>query len=111
MSPLFYFSAARLALSTIYVRAAEKLDSPALRHVGRARVYFSFVGHRPGARERGRWPPSPSAISKTPTVFHNKAQGSPLFPNDNKPPRIWNNPPQPQNAETNKPQKERGTLG
>ena len=40
-----------------------------------------------------RWPPSRSAISKTPTVFHNKAQGSPLFPNDNKLPPIWNNPP------------------
>jgi hypothetical protein len=58
-----------------------------------------------------RWPLSRSAISKTPTVFRNKAQGSPLCPNDNKLPRIWNNPPQPQNAETNKPQKERGTLG
>jgi hypothetical protein len=55
--------------------------------------------------------PSRSDISKTPTVFRNKAQGSPLFPNDKKPPRIWNNPPQPQNAETKKSQKERGTLG
>src|ERR1044071_10009258 len=46
-----------------------------------------------------RWPPSRSAISKTPTVFHNKAQGSPLFPNDKNPHGFGITHRQPQNAE------------
>ena len=49
--------------------------------------------------EHHRCPPSPSAISKTPTVFHNKAQGSPLFPNDKNPHGFGITHRQPQNAE------------
>jgi hypothetical protein len=59
-------------------------------------AFCFYAGHHwPGTTQHKRWPPSRSAISKTPTVFRNKAQGSPLFPNDKKLPRIWNNPPQP----------------
>ena len=70
---------------------------------------YMFGRPWPGASERG----SLATFAKRHLENTNGvSQESPGFPapNEKKLPRIWNNPPQPQNAETKKPQKERGTL-